>query len=128
MVGHLRTVPSLLESNCMKGLERVWYYADSPWKGLADIVWHSGVDEIEEFFPHGMLFEIGQQTALSLQMMEGCHFNNNKMLLLRNTKTNSDFFKLLSKYVYIRTDYVYICKKEINKLDNLPKIYFILTI
>lgn len=76
-----------------------------------------------------MLFEILQQRAVLLQMMEGCHFNNNKMLLLRNIETNSDFFQI-SKYVYIRIDYVHTYKslKEINKLDEMPKIYFILTI
>lgn len=39
-----------------------------------------------------MLFEILQQTALLLHMMKGCHFHSSKMLLLKNTETNSDFF------------------------------------
>lgn len=70
-----------------------------------------------------MLFEILQQTAVVVHMMEGCHFNDNKMLLVRNTAILI-FFKLLPKY--IRTDYVHTCKtlKEINKLDDLPKMYF----
>lgn len=60
-------------------------------------------------------------------MIEGYHFSNNNMFLFRVLKQILFFF-LTSKYVWVRTDYVCICKtlKEI-KLDNMPKVYFILT-